>query len=90
MERLIIDGSSGSRDVIYPIPGGGVLGERPVVPGGRESTDRKEQLQRQVVGDAAQGPVVKAKKDPSALSMGGMMVFLAKVRVKLIDGLNVT
>ena len=54
----------------YPIPGGGLLGERPVVPGGRESTGREEQLQRQIEDDAAQGPVVKAKKAPSATQLG--------------------
>ena len=64
-----VGGSSGSRDVIYPIPGGALLGERPVVPGGRERTEREEQLQRHIEGDAAQGPVVKAKKAPSAPSL---------------------
>ena len=64
-----IGGSSGSRDVICPIPGGGLLGDRPVVPGGRESTEREEQLQRKIEGDAAQGPVVKAKKAPSVPSL---------------------
>ena len=48
-----VGGSSGSRDVIYPIPGGGLLGERPAVPGGRERIEREEQLQRQIEGDAA-------------------------------------
>ena len=51
------------------IDGGGLLGERPVVPGGRERTERKEQLQCQIEGDAAQEPVVKAKKAPSAPSL---------------------
>ena len=64
-----VGGSSGRRDVIFPIPGGGLLGERPMVPGGRERTEREEQLQRQVEGDAAQGPVVEAKKGPSAPSL---------------------
>ena len=40
-----------------------------MVPGGRERTEREEQLQRQTEGDAAQGPVVKAKKAPSAPSL---------------------
>ena len=40
LELLIIDGSSGSRDVIYPTPGGGLLGERPVVSGRRKRTTR--------------------------------------------------
>ena len=44
-------------------------GERPVVQGGRERTEREEQLQRQTDGDAAQGPVVKAKNAPSAPSL---------------------
>ena len=44
-EALVsVGGSSGSRDVVYPIPGGGLLGERPVVPGGRERTEREEEL----------------------------------------------
>ena len=40
---------------VATIPKGGLLGERPVVPGGRERTEREEQLQRQIEGDAAQG-----------------------------------
>ena len=40
-----------------------------MVPGGRERTEREEQLQRQIEGDAAQVPVVKAKKAPSAPSL---------------------
>ena len=40
-----------------------------MVPGGRERTEREEQLQRQIEDDAAQGPVVKAKKAPSAPSL---------------------
>ena len=40
-EPLVVVGSSGSRDVIYPIPGGGLLEGRPPVPGGRERTDRE-------------------------------------------------
>ena len=55
--------------MIYPIPGGGLLGKRPVVAGGRERTAREEQLQRQIESDTAQGPVVKAKRDPSAPSL---------------------
>ena len=53
-------GSSGSRDVIYPIPRG-LLGARPVVPRGRERTEREEQLQRQIESSSARagcgGPV---------------------------------
>ena len=64
-----VGGSSGSRDVICPIPGGGLLEERPVVPGGRERTEREEHRQCRIEGDAAQGPVVKAKKAPSAPSL---------------------
>ena len=89
--------------MIYPFPRGGLLGERPV-PGGRERTEREEQLQRQSEDVAAQGPVVKAKKAPSAPSLvewdghlgaghaeyrGGVhSALLAKERVKLIDGLK--
>ena len=51
-------GRSGRRDVISPIPRGGLLGERPVVPGVRGRTEREEPSQRQVEGDTAQGPVV--------------------------------
>ena len=40
-----------------------------MVPGVRERTEREEQLQRQIEGDAAQRPVVKAKKAPSAPSL---------------------
>ena len=56
LQTLSAGGSSGSRDVIYPIPGGGLLGDRPVVPGGRERTEREEQWKRQIEGDTAQGP----------------------------------
>ena len=41
----------------------------PIVPGRRERIEREEQLQRHIEGDAAQGPVVKAKKVPSTPSM---------------------
>ena len=40
-----------------------------MVPRGRERTEREEQLQRQIKGNAAQGPVVKAKKAPSDPSL---------------------
>ena len=56
-----VGGGSGGRDVIYPIPGGRLLRERPVAPGGRERTEREEQLQRQVESDTAQRPFVKAQ-----------------------------
>ena len=52
--------------MIHPIPGGGLLGDRPVVAGGRDRTAREEQLQRKVENDTAHGPVVKAKRAPSA------------------------
>ena len=55
--------------MIDPIPGGGLLGEGPVVPGGRQRTDREGQMQRQIESGAAQGPVVKAKKGPSSASL---------------------
>ena len=61
-------------------------------------------MQRQIEGDAAQGPVVKAKKAPSAPAwMSGMGIWqldmpsiedgvqsalLAKERVKFFDGLK--
>ena len=67
--------------MIYLIPGGGLLGERPVVPGGRQRTERQEQLQRQVEGDT--GPVVKAKMgiwqpDMPSIEGGVRSVSLAK------------
>ena len=52
-----------SRDVTYPTLG------PPMVPGGRERKQREDELQRQVEDDSAQGPVVRAKKAPSAPSM---------------------
>ena len=55
--------------MIYPIPRGGLLGKRPVVAGAQERTAREEQLQRQIESDTAQGPVVKAKRAPSASSL---------------------
>ena len=74
-----------------------------MVPGGRERTVREEELQRQVEGDASQGPVVKAKKAPSGPSLdewdgwqpdmpsiedGVRSAWLAKERVMLTDGLK--
>ena len=40
-----------------------------MVPGGRERTQREDELQRQVEDDSAQGPVVRAKRPSSAPSM---------------------
>ena len=40
-----------------------------MVPGGRERIEREEHIECQIEGDAAQGPVVKAKKAPSASSL---------------------
>ena len=77
--------------MIHPIPGGGLLGERPVVPGGREKTEREEQLLRQIEGNAGQEPVVKAKKAPSAPSLDEWDGHLAaghRILRKLIDGLK--
>ena len=97
-----VGGSSGSRDVISPLPGGGLLGEGPMVPGGRERTDREEQMQRLIESEAAQGPVVRAKKAPSTPSLDGWdgiwqlgtpsfedgvhFALLGKEKVKLING----
>ena len=58
---LFIGGNSGSRDVDYPIPRVGLLGERPAVSGGREKTQREE-LQCQVMSDTAEGAVVKTMR----------------------------
>ena len=67
-----------------------MLEERPLVPGGREWTQQEEDLQRQVEGDAAQGPVVKHIWQPDTPSIEGGVrsAWLAKERVKLIDGLK--
>ena len=46
LEFPVVGASSGSRDVIFPIPGGGLLEARPAVPGGRERTQREEEWQR--------------------------------------------
>ena len=45
-------------------------------------TEREEQLQRQIEDVAAQGPVVKAKKAPSAPSLGEWDGHLAAVHAK--------
>ena len=89
LQPLVIGGSSGSHDVIYPIPGGGLLGERPVVPRGRERTKREEQLQRQVEGDTAQGPVAKARRRLRRLPawMSGMGIWQPDTR-SIEDGLH--
>ena len=55
-----------SRDLIYPTSRDGPLGERPMVPGGRGRTQRKDELRHQMDVDLTQGPVVRAKKAPSA------------------------
>ena len=47
----------------------GPLGERPLVPAVRERRHREAEVQRQLEDDSAQGPVVRAKKAPSAPSM---------------------
>ena len=71
LEPLVVEGCSGSRDVmIYPILGGGLLEEGPV--------RREVELQRQVESDAAQRPVVK--KAPSAPSLDGWDAHLAAGR----------
>ena len=82
--QFSVSGSSGSRDVIYPIPGGGLLGERPVVPGGRERTEREEQMQCQIESDAAQGPVVKAKKGSVS-----QQAWMSGTGIWLLDMLNI-
>ena len=72
-----------------------------MVPGGRERAEREEQLQRQIEGDAAQGPVVRLRQHPAWMSGMGIWqpdmpsiedgvhsASLAKERAKLIDGLK--
>ena len=58
---LVVGDKSGSRDVGYPIPKVGLLGDRPAVSGGRQKTQR-DGLQCKVESDAVEGPVVKATK----------------------------
>ena len=48
--------------MIYPIPGGGLLGQRPVVP--------EEQLQRQIEDDTAKVPVGSVKLPAWMSGMG--------------------
>ena len=73
LEPFAVGGSVGSGDqsryVAYPTPGDGLLGERPMVPGGRQRTWREDKSQRQVEDDSAQGPVVRATRAPSEPSM---------------------
>ena len=66
---LVVGVSSGSRDVIYPSPKVGLLGERPAVSGGREKTQREE-LQCRAGSDTAKGPVVKTVRVLLVLSLG--------------------
>ena len=83
LEPLVVGGSSGSRDEIYPIPGGGLLGERFVVPGGR------------AVVKAKKAPLVTSLDEWDGHLEAGHMpsiedgvhsALLAKERVKLTDG----
>ena len=69
MEDVSVGGGTGSGDQSVTYPRSGPLGERPMVPGGRERTRREDELQRQVEDDSAQGPVVRAKRPSSAPSM---------------------
>ena len=61
MRSLVVGDKSGSRDVGYLIPQGGLQGERPVVSGGRGKTQREE-LRCKAESDAAEGPVVKIRR----------------------------
>ena len=72
LEPLSVGGKTGSRDVIYPTPGDRTLGERPMVPGERKKTQRKDELRRQVSDDAVQGLVVDA--DGALHSMDEWMI----------------
>ena len=65
---LVIGDKSGRRDVGYPIPKVGLLGERPAVSGGRERTQR-EGLRCKVESGAAEGPEVKIMKVLLATSL---------------------
>ena len=65
---LVVGDTSGSRDVGYPIPKVGLLGERPTISGGREKTQR-DGFPCKVESDAGEGAVVKATKVLLAPSM---------------------
>ena len=79
---LVVGGSSGSRDVIYPSPKVGLLGERPA---GREKTQREE-LQFRAGSDTAKGPVVKSVRVLSVLSLGeGKRSFDSGIACRVTD-----
>ena len=82
---LVVGGSSGSRDVIYPSPKVGLLGERPAVSGGREKKQREE-LQCRAGSDTAEGLVVKTMSVLSVLSLGdGKRSFDSVIAFRVID-----
>ena len=78
---FVVGGSSGSRDVIYPSPKVGLLGERPA---GREKTQREE-LQCRAGSDTAKGPVVKTVRVLSVLSLGEGKRFDGGIACRVID-----
>ena len=78
---LVVGGSSGSRDVIYPSPKVGLLGERPA---GREKTQREE-LQCRAGSDTAKGPVVKTMRVLCVLSLGEGKRFDGGIAFRVID-----
>ena len=97
LEAVSFGGGTGSgdqsRDVTYPTPG--PLGERPIVPGGRERTQREDKLQRQVEDDSAQGlhrhpawtnGMVIWQQDMPNIEVGVRSAWLPKERARLIDG----
>ena len=103
LEVVPVGGGTGgdhSRDVTCLTSG--PLGERAMVPGGRERTQQEDELQHQVEDDSAQGPVVRArglhrhpawtngtviwKQDMPNTEVGVRSVWLAKERARLIDG----
>ena len=78
---LVVGGGSGSRDVMYPSPKVGLLGERPA---GREKTQRLE-LQCRAGSDTAKGPVVKTMRVLSFLSLGDGKRFDSGIAFRVID-----
>ena len=66
---LVVGGNPRNRAVVYPIPRIGLLEVRSVVSGVREETQREE-LQRQVEDDTAEGLVVKTVTDRIFTSLG--------------------
>ena len=61
---------SGDWSRVVQTPGEGPLGQRPMVPGERERTQRNDELRLEVGEKTAEGLVVKAKRAPPATQHG--------------------